>query len=115
MERSKDISRIRRRRAFAGSVVLAATLFFGASAGAQTTDDPEVGGDTDQGTSDVGSQVGTPAPTGGNQGGGTESGGNLALTGGDVTGIAIIGAAAAGAGGLLVMGSRRRKTADVVA
>ncbi len=112
MERSNYQSRSRTGRVLAGSAVLAVTLFFGASAGAQTTNDPEAGGDSNQGTSDVGSQVATPTPPASTGGGG---GGSLALTGGDVTGIALIGAAAAGAGGLLVLGSRRRSSGEVTA
>lgn len=103
--------RTHRSRALAGSAIFAATLFIGGVAGAQTTVDPEAGGNSDQGTSDTGSQVGTPAPAAS----GTTDGGSLALTGGDVTGIALIGAAAAGAGGLLVLGSRRRRTEPVTA
>ncbi|MDG2113107.1 MAG: hypothetical protein P8N02_10890 [Actinomycetota bacterium] len=105
-------SRGSRGRAIAGSAIVAATLFFGGVASAQTTVDPEAGGSSDQGTSDVGSQTNTPIPS---SSGGTTDGGNLALTGGDVTGIALIGAAAAGAGGLLVLGSRRRRTDPVTA
>ena len=112
MQRITPSSRTRRGRTLAGSAVLAVSLLFGGAAAAQTIDDPEVGGETDQGSSDVGSQIGTPAPSGGSTGGDTSGGGSLALTGGDVTGIAVIGAAAAGAGGLLVLASRRRNEAD---
>jgi len=111
MERSNNHTRLRRTQVIAGSAVLAVTLFFGGVAGAQTTADPEAGGNSDQGTSDIGTQVGTPA-AGGTVGSPSTGGGNLALTGGDITGIALIGAAAAGAGALLVLGSRRRSMAD---
>ncbi len=114
MQRSTSSSRTRRGRTLAGSAVLAVSLLFGGVAAAQTIDDPEAGGESDQGSSDVGTQVGTPAPSGGSTGGDASGNGSLALTGGDVTGIALIGAVAAGAGGLLVLASRRRE-ADATA
>ena len=97
-------------RTLVGATLVSVLVFFGATAGAQTTDDPEAGGDTDQGSVDTGSEIATPAPSGGTDSGG----GNLALTGGDVTGLAIIGASVAGAGAVLVIGSRRRNAAEAL-
>lgn len=105
--------RTRRLRGAVGAVLLAGLMMFGSAAGAQTTDDPEAGGTSDQGSSDTGSSVATPAPAA-DTGSGSSGGGNLALTGGDVTGLLVIGAAAAGAGAVLVVGSRRRQVAEAV-
>ena len=45
-------------RTLVGATLVSVLVFFGATAGAQTTDDPEAGGDTDQGSVDTGSEIG---------------------------------------------------------
>jgi LPXTG-motif cell wall-anchored protein len=101
-----------------------AVLVSGSMAGAQI--DVEAGGDSDQGPVDNGA----PAPpdnnseinNGSESGNGSEneaavtpqpSGSSLALTGGDVTSLIAIGGIAFAAGTLLVVGSKRRATAEV--
>ena len=88
----------------------------GGTAAGQATDDPEMGGESDQGAVDPGSQTAPPAPAPApapQQASTGSTGGNLALTGGDVTGLAIIGASIAGAGIFLVVGSRRRSEPEL--
>jgi hypothetical protein len=114
------ISRRRRRTlVFLGSALIA---FLSLAGVASAQLGLEQGGESDQGatdagagdngglgagTSDTDSQiVSAPADTGS---------GSLALTGGDVSGLALLGAATAGAGMVLVLTTRRRTVATVTA
>jgi LPXTG-motif cell wall-anchored protein len=113
----------RRVLVFVGAAMFA-VLVSGSMAGAQI--DVEAGGSSDQGPVDNGAPV-PPADSsevnnGSDNGNGSEnevaaapqsSGGSLPLTGGDVTSLIVIGGAAFAAGTLLVVGSKRRTTADV--
>ena len=113
----------RRVLVFVGASMFA-VLVSGSMASAQI--DVEAGGSSDQGPVDNGAPVPPDNSSGVNNGSenGNESenevaatpqtsGGSLALTGGDVTSLIVIGGAAFAAGTLLVIGSRRRTTAEV--
>lgn len=98
------------RAGVAGILFGMSLLLAGSPVGAQATDDPEAGGVSDEGALDPGSGLGAPDPS--DSGSGSADGG-LALTGGDVTGLVAIGAAALGTGAVLVLSSRRRSEATV--